>query len=311
MLLNNILQISTIILPIFFPRTQQQQAAWTSLNFPDPREDFVRCHLKAPGTICDPDGILRKEELLVLERSIENAEILSRNAIYQTQECQNSPTERNSGVQFFIVAVNKVADNDAAVGYEKFIEFVREVYTIYAMWDLNHQLDAKCDKTIFIAVSKNDGQLYTISGKDVQITSGILDDAFTRNKETFTSGQFATGLTEMITLLTKAYKEAHSVPADNSRLQQQLQSTTTRPDVKNTRTSLTVSRTTKSFTISSAASPTLRQRPDKPSVIKQPLNDNRNEKVVLTPKEQELWQELLTAIFKFFADAFAGISVIS
>jgi hypothetical protein len=70
----------------------QQRLAWTSATFPDPRKDFVQCGLRAPGTICDPEGILNVREIFSLERFIEDAKISSKNGINQPPNCRNSAT---------------------------------------------------------------------------------------------------------------------------------------------------------------------------------------------------------------------------
>jgi hypothetical protein len=108
-----------------------------------------------------------------------------------------------TGLQFYIVLFNKLDNNGVGVNLKNLRNFTKELKARY-----NLSKNGQCDKTILIALSEEDGKLFTRASTDVQLSDAIFDDAFARNKDLFTSGQYTAGLMEMIAVITNAYKQA-------------------------------------------------------------------------------------------------------
>uniref|UniRef100_A0A914VI82 TPM domain-containing protein n=1 Tax=Plectus sambesii TaxID=2011161 RepID=A0A914VI82_9BILA len=186
---------------VVFAQSDPTKSGWTTKDYPDPRIDFAKCGSNSPGFLCDPDGLLREEDRIALKGHVEDVERQSKKVFNKSQFCSTGAPD---GLQFFIVLMNKM--DGSTVGQTETKLFAQEIKAKYDIFkDVN-----TCDTTVVIVSSKNDGQLYTVAGRDAQLPGSDLENAFNQNTDHFAKGNFAAGLKNMITQLEAAYEVAHT-----------------------------------------------------------------------------------------------------
>ncbi|KFM57934.1 hypothetical protein X975_17401, partial [Stegodyphus mimosarum] len=158
---------------------------WNVEAYPHPRENPPYCNRIKPSTICDPDSVLKKEELNKLEVAVQT--------LYKDSACICDVCNANDGG---IVVGIALLNNLFRPYNERPPQTIRTfAEKLRSKWKLG-----KCDNDILIVVAVIDRLSYTDVGKATSnyVSRDEAHSVFLENKFHFTNGNFYKGLDAML-----------------------------------------------------------------------------------------------------------------
>ncbi|MFH4976559.1 hypothetical protein AB6A40_003268 [Gnathostoma spinigerum] len=154
-----------------------QKVEWDATNFPNPTAgDMARCNMATTANICDPDGILTKEQRYRLNHELHQLESRTRQP-HAPDFCQKKGITAAMGVCKHVRGGSEEAIREMANSMLK-------------KWTLDDQ----CQKSLVIVVAVEDRKFWVARDPRVPVYGDEFTQIFANQRSLFQQGDYAKGL---------------------------------------------------------------------------------------------------------------------
>lgn len=185
----------------------EENLVWRADTYPHPRKQFSLCNYDKPTWVCDPNGLLEKDEADTLNFVLE--EIHSK---YTSCPCSAFLCEKEPNGYYMTVILAKKIVTGTNVSRPAILSHAMDFVT--SLKKRLHFDEDRCDEGIILFYSKDDDILLTYTGKTAHhvLTKDLIEEITIRSGKNFEPNEnLSVGLMKMV-LHYRQVLNGHYVP---------------------------------------------------------------------------------------------------